>query len=96
MLTCVQIHFKGPSREIGRLLSNMISNVKLKPEISNVNAGLKKYIFFKKKCLSFLSGQYRIRDKTVVNFRARCIASQKMLLPPSLHKPLIVWLGLDI
>ena len=51
MLTCVQIHFKGASKEIGRLLSNMISNVKLKLEISNVNGGLKKYVivfFFKK------------------------------------------------
>ena len=64
MLTCVQIHFKGPSRKIGRLLSNMISNVKLKLEITNVNAGLK--------------------------------TSQKVLLPPSLNKLLIVWLGLGI
>ena len=38
MLTCVQIQFKGQSGEIGRLLSNMISNVKLKFEISNVKA----------------------------------------------------------
>ena len=29
---------KGPSREIGSLLSNMISNVKLKLEISNIKA----------------------------------------------------------
>ena len=47
MLTCVQIHFKGPSREIDRLLSNKISKVKLKPEISNIKAGLKKYVFKK-------------------------------------------------
>ena len=53
MLTCVQIHFKDPSREIGRLLSNMISNVELKLEISNVNAGLKKYIFLKKSVYRF-------------------------------------------
>ena len=52
MLTCVQIHFKGASREIGGLLSN---NVKLKIEISNVKAELKKYVFLKK-CFSFLSG----------------------------------------
>ena len=29
---------KGPSREIGRLLSNMISNAKLTLEINNVKA----------------------------------------------------------
>ena len=34
MLTYVQILFKGPSGEIGRLLSNKLSKVKLKPEIS--------------------------------------------------------------
>ena len=43
MLTCVQIQFKGASREIGLLreidlLSNMISNVTLKLEISYVKA----------------------------------------------------------
>ena len=38
MPTCMQIHFKSPSREKGRLLSNMISNVKLKLEKSNVKA----------------------------------------------------------
>ena len=35
---CVQIQFKDPSTEIGRLLRNMISNVKLKLVISNVKA----------------------------------------------------------
>ena len=49
MLTYVQIHFKGPSRQIGRLLSNIISNVKLKLEINNVKTGLKKYVIFLKK-----------------------------------------------
>ena len=49
----MQIHFKGPSSEIGRLLSNMISNVNLKLEISNVNAGLKKYIKKKKRVHRF-------------------------------------------
>ena len=38
ILTCVQIQFKGPSREIDRLLKNMIRNVKLKLEIRNVKA----------------------------------------------------------
>ena len=51
MLTCVQIHFKGPSREIGRLLSNMISNVKLKLEISK--GWTEKYVFFKKSVYCF-------------------------------------------
>ena len=46
MLTCVQIHFKGPPREIDRILSNLISNLKLKREISNVKAGLKNTGFF--------------------------------------------------
>ena len=46
MLTCAQKQFKGPSREIGRLLSNMISNVKLKLEISNANADRKNTLFF--------------------------------------------------
>ena len=32
------MQFKGPSREIGRLLSNMINSVNLKLEISNVKA----------------------------------------------------------
>ena len=45
----MQIQFKGPSREIGRLLNNIISNVKLKLEISNVNADGKKHIVFLKK-----------------------------------------------
>ena len=64
MLTCVQIHFKGPSREIGRLLSNVISNVKLKLEISNVKAGLKKYIFFKKSVYCFfpVNAEYVIKQ----------------------------------
>ena len=48
VLTCVQIQFKGPLREVGRLLSNRLSNMKLKLEISNVKAGLKKRVFFKK------------------------------------------------
>ena len=30
VLTCVQIQFKGPLREVGRLLSNRLSNMKLK------------------------------------------------------------------
>ena len=48
MLTCLQIQFKGPLREVGRLLSNRLSNMELKLEISNVKAGLKKRVFFKK------------------------------------------------
>ena len=48
VLMCVQIQFKGPLREVGRLLSNRLSNMKLKLEISNVKAGLKKRIFLKK------------------------------------------------
>ena len=36
MLTCVQIQFKGRSRKIDRLLSNMINNMKLKLELNNV------------------------------------------------------------
>ena len=46
MLTCVKTQFQGPSREIGRLLSNT----------SNVMARLKKVRCFLKKCLLFLSG----------------------------------------
>ena len=30
VLTCVQIQFKGPLREVGRLLSNRLINMKLK------------------------------------------------------------------
>ena len=48
MLTCLQIQFKGPLREVGTLLSNRLSNMELKLEISNVKAGLKKRVFFKK------------------------------------------------
>ena len=45
--------------------------MKLKFEITNVKTGLKKcvVIFFLKKCLLFLSSQYRIRDKTAVTFK---------------------------
>ena len=43
--TCVQIQFKVPSREIGRLLSNCLSNKMLKLEMqSNVKARLKKCV----------------------------------------------------
>ena len=38
MLTFVKTQFKGLLKKIGRLLSNMISNVKLKLEISKVKA----------------------------------------------------------
>ena len=34
VLTCAQIKFKGPSREIGRLLNNCLNNMRLKLEIS--------------------------------------------------------------
>ena len=34
MLTCVQIQFKGISRETGRLFSKRLSNMRLKLEIS--------------------------------------------------------------
>ena len=34
MLTCVQIQFKGPSREIGELLSNRLKKMSNKLEIS--------------------------------------------------------------
>ena len=92
MLTCVQI----PSREIGRLSNKMISNVKLKVEISNVKADLKNTLFF---FLMFVVS-FRLIQNTcktsAVTFRARCIVSQKLLLLPSLHKLLILWLVLDI
>ena len=45
IVLCAQVHFKGSSREIGRLLSNRLSNVCHKLETSNVKAGLKKYFF---------------------------------------------------
>ena len=48
----------------GRLLRNKSSNVRFKPETSNVKAGLKKLLL-------------------------------KLLLPPSLRKVLIVWVGID-
>ena len=53
MLTCVQIQFQVPSREIGRLSNKMISNVKLKVEISNVKADLKNTLFFFNVCCFF-------------------------------------------
>ena len=83
MLTFVQIQFKNPSRQMGRLLSNCLSNMRL------VKASLKNALFFQKKFI-FLSGYYGIRDKTLtVTFRAQCIASGKLLLPPLLCKLLI-------
>ena len=65
MLTCVQIHFKGPPREIDRLLSNMISNMKLKLEISNVKAGLKNTFFLKKSvyCFFLVNTEYVIKHQ---------------------------------
>ena len=33
MLTCIQLQFKGPSRDLGRLLYDRLSNVRLKHEI---------------------------------------------------------------
>ena len=36
MLTCVKIQSQDPSREIGRLLSNCLSKMRLKLEISKV------------------------------------------------------------
>ena len=46
MLTCVKIQFQGPSREKERLLSNCLSNMSLKIEISNEKARLKKVLCF--------------------------------------------------
>ena len=37
---------KSNQREIGRLLSNRLSNVRLKLEINSVKAGLKKCVVF--------------------------------------------------
>ena len=42
MLSCVQIQFKGPSREITILLRNRLTNMRLKLELRNVGTGLKK------------------------------------------------------
>ena len=33
MLTCIQLQFKGSSRDLGRLLNDRLSNVRLKLEI---------------------------------------------------------------
>ena len=47
MLTCVQIRIKGPSRGIGRLLSNRLSNIKITwNKLSNEKAGLKTCVVF--------------------------------------------------
>ena len=43
MLTCVKMQLQSPSGEKGRLLSNCLSNMRLKLEISNVKARLKKF-----------------------------------------------------
>ena len=48
IVACAQLMFKGPSREIGRLLSNKLSNVSHKFETTNVKTGLKKMTFLKK------------------------------------------------
>ena len=61
MLTCVQTQFKVPSREIGRLLSNRLSTMRFKLEISNVKSGLKKCVFVKKCCCFFpINTEYMI------------------------------------
>ena len=46
MPTFVEIQFKGPSREAGRLLSNRFSNMRLKLLKVIMNAGLKKCVFY--------------------------------------------------
>ena len=50
------------------------------------------------KCVVFLKCSFFFSsDKTsAVTFRALCIASEKLLLLPSLRKLLIIWLGLDV
>ena len=56
IVPCVEVHFKGPSREISRLLRNRLSNVSIKLEISNVKAGRKKYfVFFRKSAYCFFA-----------------------------------------
>ena len=58
MLTCAKMHFKGSSKEIGRLSSNMISNVKLEVEINNLTADF----FFKGVfCFSLVNTEYVIK-----------------------------------
>ena len=84
------MQFKGPSREISRLLRNIISNVKLKLEINNVKTDLKIRCFFLKSVYCFFRLIKNTCKTSAVTFRVRCIESQKMLLPPSLHKLLIV------
>ena len=52
------MHFKGSSKEIGRLSSNMISNVKLEVEINNLTADF----FFKGVfCFSLVNTEYVIK-----------------------------------
>ena len=66
MLTCVQIQFKGPSRAIGKLSGNMITNVKLKLEISNAKAGQKNTLFFLSKglcCFFPVNTEYMIKHQ---------------------------------
>ena len=57
MLACKLIQFKGPSREICRLLSETFNQREDQTgnKLSNVKVGLKN-AFFIKKCLLFLSG----------------------------------------
>ena len=59
MLTCVKTQFQGPSREIGRLLSNMLlqqHEAQTWNQLSTVKARLKKFAVLLKKCLLFLCG----------------------------------------
>ena len=66
IVPCAQMQFKGPSIEIGRLLSNRLSNVSHKLETSNVKAGLKKCFFLKKKsvyCFFAVNTEYLIEHQ---------------------------------
>ena len=52
---------KSNQREIGRLLSNRLSNVRLKLEINSVKAGLKKCVVFF--CFFAVNTQYVIKHQ---------------------------------
>ena len=100
MLTCVQMQFKGPSREIGRLLSNMINNVNLKLEISNVKADWINTLFFILKSVFYffpVNAKYVIKHQ-MWHLELGVFYKSEVVVAACLRciKLCIVWLVLDI
>ena len=80
MLTYVQMQFKSPSRQIGKLLRNCLSNMKLG------KASLKNALFFIKSAFCF----FPVIKHQLQPLEVYVLQVKKLLVLPSLCKLLIV------